>query len=147
MLGALNMLGLAKRVRARFLVTSTSEIYGDPEVHPQTEGYWGHVNCIGPRACYDEGKRISETLCYEYHKLGVSVRIARIFNTFGAFAWREQRGEGGRAQQPPAGRLAGAPQLSSDSRPLPLPPQARAWTPTTGASCPTSSSRRCRASR
>ena len=83
MLGALNMLGLAKRVRARFLVTSTSEIYGDPEVHPQSESYWGHVNCIGPRACYDEGKRISETLCYEYHKLGVSVRIARIFNTFG----------------------------------------------------------------
>lgn len=83
MLGALNMLGLAKRVRARFLVTSTSEIYGDPEVHPQSETYWGHVNCIGPRACYDEGKRISETLCYEYHKLGVSVRIARIFNTFG----------------------------------------------------------------
>jgi nucleoside-diphosphate-sugar epimerase len=83
MLGALNMLGLAKRTRSRLLLTSTSEIYGDPEVHPQRESYWGHVNCIGPRACYDEGKRISETLCYEYHKLGVSVRIARIFNTFG----------------------------------------------------------------
>jgi UDP-glucuronate decarboxylase len=83
MLGAMHMLSLAQKVRARFLVTSTSEIYGDPEVHPQSETYWGHVNCIGPRACYDEGKRISETLCYEYHKLGVSVRIARIFNTFG----------------------------------------------------------------
>jgi len=65
----------------RPLLCSTSEIYGDPEVHPQQESYGGHDNCIGPRACYDEGKRISETLCYEYHKLGVSVRIARIFNT------------------------------------------------------------------
>lgn len=83
-LGTLNMLGLAKRVRARFLLTSTSEIYGDPEVHPQKESYWGHVNCIGPRACYDEGKRVGETLCYEYHKEhGVSIRLARIFNTFG----------------------------------------------------------------
>ena len=69
------------RVSPPFSNRSTSEIYGDPEVHPQQESYWGHVNCIGPRACYDEGKRISETLCYEYHKLGVSVRIARIFNT------------------------------------------------------------------
>jgi len=66
MLGTHNMLGLAKRVRARLLFTSTSEIYGDPEVHPQPETYWGHVNCIGPRACYDEGKRVGETLCYEY---------------------------------------------------------------------------------
>jgi UDP-glucuronate decarboxylase len=82
-IGTYNMLGLAKRVRARLLLTSTSEIYGDPEVHPQTEAYWGHVNCIGPRACYDESKRIGETLCYEYHKLGVSVRVARIFNTYG----------------------------------------------------------------
>jgi UDP-glucuronate decarboxylase len=83
MLGTLNMLGLAKRVKARLLFTSTSEIYGDPEVHPQPESYWGHVNCIGPRACYDEGKRVGETLCYEYRRLGVSVRVARIFNTFG----------------------------------------------------------------
>lgn len=83
MLGTLNMLGLAKRTRARLLLTSTSEIYGDPNIHPQPESYWGNVNCIGPRACYDEGKRISETLCYEYRKLGVSVRVARIFNTFG----------------------------------------------------------------
>lgn len=83
MLGTLNMLGLAKRTRARLLLTSTSEIYGDPNIHPQPESYWGNVNCIGPRACYDEGKRIGETLCYEYRKLGVSVRVARIFNTFG----------------------------------------------------------------
>lgn len=82
--GTLNMLGLAKRTGARFLITSTSEVYGDPEEHPQREDYWGHVNCIGPRACYDEGKRVAETLTYGYHrKDGVEVRVARIFNTFG----------------------------------------------------------------
>lgn len=82
--GTLNMLGLAKRTGARFLITSTSEVYGDPEEHPQREDYWGHVNCIGPRACYDEGKRVAETLTYGYHrKDGVDVRVARIFNTFG----------------------------------------------------------------
>ncbi|WWC90621.1 uncharacterized protein L201_005557 [Kwoniella dendrophila CBS 6074] len=83
-MGTLNMLGLAKRTKARFLITSTSEVYGDPEEHPQREEYWGHVNCIGPRACYDEGKRVAETLTYGYQRQdGVDVRVARIFNTFG----------------------------------------------------------------
>ncbi|PVD19076.1 hypothetical protein C0Q70_21635 [Pomacea canaliculata] len=83
-LGTINMLGLAKRVRARVLLASTSEVYGDPEQHPQTEDYWGHVNPIGPRACYDEGKRVAETMCYAYNKQeNVEVRVARIFNTFG----------------------------------------------------------------
>ncbi|KNC81095.1 hypothetical protein SARC_06576 [Sphaeroforma arctica JP610] len=83
-MGTLNMLGLARRVRARLLMASTSEVYGDPEMHPQQEEYWGHVNPIGPRACYDEGKRVSETMCYAYaHQAGVDVRVARIFNTFG----------------------------------------------------------------
>lgn len=78
------MLGLAKRVRARMLLTSTSEVYGDPEVNPQTESYWGHVNPIGPRACYDEGKRVAETMMYAYEsQSNVEVRVARIFNTFG----------------------------------------------------------------
>jgi UDP-glucuronate decarboxylase len=82
--GAINMLGLAKRVKARILQASTSEIYGDPEVHPQTEAYWGRVNPIGPRACYDEGKRCAETLFFDYyrqHKL--EIKVARIFNTYG----------------------------------------------------------------
>jgi UDP-glucuronate decarboxylase len=82
--GAINMLGLAKRVKGRILQASTSEVYGDPAIHPQTEGYWGHVNPIGPRACYDEGKRCAETLFFDYyrqHKL--SIRVARIFNTYG----------------------------------------------------------------
>ncbi|GES90458.1 UDP-glucuronate decarboxylase [Rhizophagus clarus] len=83
-MGTINMLGLAKRVKARFLLTSTSEVYGDPEEHPQAETYWGHVNPIGPRACYDEGKRVAETLTYAYmHQDSVDVRVARIFNTFG----------------------------------------------------------------
>ncbi|KAG8928370.1 UDP-glucuronic acid decarboxylase 1 [Tulasnella sp. 417] len=83
-MGTLNMLGLAKRTKARFLISSTSEVYGDPEVHPQPEDYWGHVNPIGPRACYDEGKRVAETLTYGFHRQdGVDVRVARIFNTFG----------------------------------------------------------------
>jgi len=83
-LGTLNMLGLAKRVKARILFTSTSEVYGDPLEHPQKETYWGHVNPIGPRACYDEGKRLGETLCYSYQQQhGVEVRVARIFNTYG----------------------------------------------------------------
>ncbi|KAH9943002.1 NAD(P)-binding protein [Epithele typhae] len=83
-MGTLNMLGLAKRTKARFLITSTSEVYGDPEVHPQPEDYWGHVNPIGPRACYDEGKRVAETLTYGFHRQdGVDVRVARIFNTYG----------------------------------------------------------------
>lgn len=82
--GTLNMLGLAKRVKARILLTSTSEIYGDPQVHPQKETYWGNVNPIGPRSCYDEGKRVAETMMYSYkEQSGVEVRIARIFNTFG----------------------------------------------------------------
>ncbi len=82
--GAINMLGLAKRVKARILQASTSEVYGDPEVHPQTEEYWGRVNPIGPRACYDEGKRCAETLFFDYwrqHRL--QIKVARIFNTYG----------------------------------------------------------------
>ncbi|KAG5555096.1 hypothetical protein RHGRI_012580 [Rhododendron griersonianum] len=83
-LGTMNMLGLAKRVGARFLLTSTSEVYGDPLQHPQVETYWGNVNPIGVRSCYDEGKRTAETLTMDYHRgLGVEVRIARIFNTYG----------------------------------------------------------------
>jgi len=78
------MLGLAKRVRARILQASTSEVYGDPEVHPQNEDYCGHVNPIGPRACYDEGKRCAETLFFDYHRQnGVDIRVVRIFNTYG----------------------------------------------------------------
>ena len=83
-MGMIHMLGLAKRVRARILQASTSEVYGDPEQHPQTEDYWGHVNPIGPRACYDEGKRVAETLCFDYHRQnGVDIRVVRIFNTYG----------------------------------------------------------------
>jgi UDP-glucuronate decarboxylase len=83
-MGTIHMLGLAKRVRARILQASTSEVYGDPEQHPQTEGYWGHVNPIGPRACYDEGKRVAETLCFDYHRQNrVDIRVVRIFNTYG----------------------------------------------------------------
>ena len=83
-MGAINMLGLAKRVRARILQASTSEVYGDPLVHPQTEGYWGNVNPIGLRSCYDEGKRLAETLMMDYHRQNrVDTRIARIFNTYG----------------------------------------------------------------
>ncbi len=78
------MLGLARRVGARLLLASTSEVYGDPEVHPQPESYWGSVNPIGVRSCYDEGKRIAETLCFDYQRMnGVEVRVARIFNTYG----------------------------------------------------------------
>lgn len=82
--GMVNMLGLAKRVGARILQTSTSEIYGDPKIHPQPESYWGNVNPIGVRSCYDEGKRVAETLCMDYHRQNhVDIRIARIFNTYG----------------------------------------------------------------
>lgn len=83
-LGTLYMLGLAKRVKARFFLASTSEVYGDPEVHPQHEEYRGSVNCTGLRACYDEGKRVAETLAFEYHREhGVDIRVVRIFNTYG----------------------------------------------------------------
>jgi UDP-glucuronate decarboxylase len=83
-LGAINMLGLAKRVKARILQASTSEVYGDPQINPQTEDYWGHVNPIGLRSCYDEGKRLTETLFMDYHRQnGVDTRLARIFNTYG----------------------------------------------------------------
>jgi UDP-glucuronate decarboxylase len=83
-MGTLNMLGLAKRIRARILLASTSEVYGDPQEHPQKETYWGHVNPNGPRSCYDEGKRCAETLMMDYHRQnGVDIRIARIFNTYG----------------------------------------------------------------
>ncbi|MDT0688845.1 UDP-glucuronic acid decarboxylase family protein [Salegentibacter sp. F188] len=83
-MGAINMLGLAKRVKARVLQASTSEVYGDPEIHPQPESYWGNVNPIGPRSCYDEGKRCAETLFMDYHhQNNVDVKIVRIFNTYG----------------------------------------------------------------
>jgi UDP-glucuronate decarboxylase len=83
-IGTLNMLGLAKRVKARILQASTSEVYGDPAVHPQKEMYRGNVNCIGPRACYDEGKRVAETLMMDYHRQHrVDIRVVRIFNTYG----------------------------------------------------------------
>jgi UDP-glucuronate decarboxylase len=83
-MGAINMLGLAKRIRAKILQASTSEVYGDPQVHPQTESYWGHVNPIGERSCYDEGKRSAETLFVNYHKQNnVKIKIIRIFNTYG----------------------------------------------------------------
>ncbi|MBP8128760.1 MAG: SDR family oxidoreductase [Candidatus Hydrogenedentes bacterium] len=83
-MGALNMLGLAKRVRARILQASTSEVYGDPQIHPQVESYWGHVNPIGPRSCYDEGKRVAEALFFDYHMQNkVDIRVVRIFNTYG----------------------------------------------------------------
>jgi UDP-glucuronate decarboxylase len=83
-IGTYHMLGLAKRVKARILQASTSEVYGDPQVHPQPESYWGHVNPIGIRSCYDEGKRVAETLCMDYHRQQkVDTRIVRIFNTYG----------------------------------------------------------------
>jgi UDP-glucuronate decarboxylase len=82
--GAINMLGLAKRTRARILQASTSEVYGDPEVHPQPEGYWGRVNPIGPRSCYDEGKRCAETLFFDYYRQHqLDIKVVRIFNTYG----------------------------------------------------------------
>ncbi len=82
--GAINMLGLAKRLKAPILQASTSEVYGDPLIHPQTEDYWGNVNPIGPRACYDEGKRCAETLFFDYHNQhGLQIKVARIFNTYG----------------------------------------------------------------
>ena len=82
--GAINMLGLAKRVKAKILQASTSEVYGDPTVHPQTEAYWGNVNPIGPRSCYDEGKRCAETLFFDYFRqLHLRIKVARIFNTYG----------------------------------------------------------------
>jgi UDP-glucuronate decarboxylase len=82
--GAINMLGLAKRLRARIFQASTSEVYGDPNVHPQTEGYWGHVNPIGIRSCYDEGKRCAETLFFDYHRQHqLDIKVVRIFNTYG----------------------------------------------------------------
>ncbi|GMQ26650.1 SDR family oxidoreductase [Algoriphagus sp. oki45] len=83
-MGAINMLGLAKRLKIKILQASTSEVYGDPSVHPQPESYWGNVNPIGPRACYDEGKRCAETLFFDYHRQhGVEIKVIRIFNTYG----------------------------------------------------------------
>ena len=83
-MGAINMLGLAKRIKAKILQASTSEVYGDPKIHPQTEDYWGHVNPIGQRSCYDEGKRCAETLFSDYHhQNNVKIKIVRIFNTYG----------------------------------------------------------------
>ena len=90
--GAINMLGMAKRLRCRIFQASTSEVYGDPAVHPQTEDYWGNVNPIGPRSCYDEGKRCAETLFFDYHRQhGLEIKVARIFNTYGP---RMQVGDG-----------------------------------------------------
>lgn len=87
--GAINMLGLAKRLRARIFQASTSEVYGDPLVHPQVESYWGHVNPVGERSCYDEGKRCAESLFFNYHRQhGLSTKVARIFNTFGPYMQR-----------------------------------------------------------
>jgi len=89
-MGTINMLGIAKRVKARILQASTSEVYGDPTIHPQREDYWGNVNPIGPRSCYDEGKRLAETLMMDYHRQnGVDIRIARIFNTYGPCMWEK----------------------------------------------------------
>jgi len=83
-LGSLNLLGLAKRLKIKIFQASTSEVYGDPHIHPQTEDYWGHVNPIGLRSCYDEGKRCAETLFFDYHRLhGIPIKVARIFNTYG----------------------------------------------------------------
>jgi UDP-glucuronate decarboxylase len=83
-MGTINMLGLAKRTGARILLASTSEVYGDAQIHPQLESYWGHVNPIGPRSCYDEGKRVAETLMMDYHRQNdIDIKIARIFNTYG----------------------------------------------------------------
>jgi len=83
-MGAINMLGLAKRLKIKVLQASTSEVYGDPEVHPQMESYWGNVNPIGPRACYDEGKRCAETLFFDYYRqLKITIKVIRIFNTYG----------------------------------------------------------------
>ncbi|MFH1761825.1 MAG: GDP-mannose 4,6-dehydratase, partial [bacterium] len=83
-MGAINMLGLAKRVKARVLQASTSEVYGDPVEHPQKESYWGNVNCNGPRSCYDEGKRVAETLFFDYYRQNkVDIKVVRIFNTYG----------------------------------------------------------------
>jgi UDP-glucuronate decarboxylase len=85
-IGTLNVLGLAKKTNSRILLTSTSEVYGDPNVHPQIEEYWGNVNPIGPRSCYDEGKRIAETLMIEYHNIhNIDIRISRLFNTYGPY--------------------------------------------------------------
>jgi len=82
--GSINMLGLAKRLRAKILQASTSEVYGDPTIHPQPETYWGNVNCVGPRSCYDEGKRCAETLFFDYHRqYKIKIKVARIFNTYG----------------------------------------------------------------
>lgn len=82
--GSINMLGLAKRLKAKILQASTSEVYGDPSIHPQPENYWGNVNCIGPRSCYDEGKRCAETLFFDYHRQHrIRIKVARIFNTYG----------------------------------------------------------------
>jgi len=82
--GSINMLGLSKRLKAKILQASTSEVYGDPSIHPQPENYWGNVNCIGPRSCYDEGKRCAETLFFDYHRQHrIKIKVARIFNTYG----------------------------------------------------------------
>jgi len=104
--GAINVLGLAKRVKARILQASTSEVYGDPMVHPQTESYWGNVNPIGPRACYDEGKRCAETLFFDYHRQHrLQIKVARIFNTYGP------RIRSGRSAQPGTAHRRGTPRL------------------------------------
>jgi UDP-glucuronate decarboxylase len=105
--GAINMLGLAKRLKCRILQASTSEVYGDATVHPQTEDYWGNVNPIGPRSCYDEGKRCAETLFFDYHRQnGLEIKVARIFNTYGP---RVHRADGRVVSNFIIQALAGAP--------------------------------------
>ena len=101
--GAINMLGLAKRTRAKMFQASTSEVYGDPRQHPQTEDYWGNVNPVGPRSCYDEGKRCAETLCFDYHRQhGLRIKVARIFNTYGPQDASERRAGGLELHRPGA---------------------------------------------
>jgi hypothetical protein len=105
--GSINMLGLAKRTKARILLASTSEVYGDPTVHPQPEDYWGNVNPIGPRSCYDEGKRCAETLLVDYRRQhGIDVRIARIFNTYGPRMRLRRRPGGEQLHHPGPARRA-----------------------------------------
>ena len=101
--GAINMLGLAKRLKCKILQASTSEVYGDPAVHPQTEDYWGNVNPIGPRSCYDEGKRCAETLFFDYHRQhGLPIKVARIFNTYGPRMHPQRRPRGVELHRPGA---------------------------------------------
>jgi nucleoside-diphosphate-sugar epimerase len=130
--GAINMLGLAKRVKAKIFQASTSEVYGDPVIHPQPEHYWGHVNPIGPRSCYDEGKRCAETLFFDYRRQhGLRIKVARIFNTYGDGALGCRRiGAKRRAATPCRRDLSGSTKRPRDpetSTPGPLRAPGSAW--------------------